>query len=59
MYIIPYADTDFDDISKLENERYERRCASAEERKQQETGQKQKTKQKTPVRKKKELPEAV
>lgn len=54
-----FADTDFEAVGKIENERYARRRIRAEERKRQEAEQKQKTKQKKPGRKKKELPEAV
>ena len=54
-----YADTDFEAIGKPENERYERRRQRAEKRKRQGAEQKPKMNQKTPGRKKKELPEAV
>ena len=43
-----YADTDFEAIGKLENERYERRRARAEERKQKDIAQK-KPKKKKPL----------
>lgn len=54
-----YADTDFEAIGKLENERYEPRRQRAEKRKRQGVEQKPKMNQKTSGRKKKELPEAV
>ena len=37
-----FADTDFEAVGKIENERYARRCIRAEERKRQEAEQMQK-----------------